>query len=57
MVYAMRYYLLDTTYPKITIQALKYKRTDEMVADGMTKPLVEEIFYKFVIRDRILHHF
>ena len=27
---------------------LEYKRTDEMLADGMTKPLVGEKFYKFV---------
>ena len=27
---------------------LKYKKTDEMIADGLTKPLVGESFYKFV---------
>ena len=27
---------------------LKYKKTDEMIADGMTKPLIGEKFYKFV---------
>jgi hypothetical protein len=27
---------------------LKYKRTTEMIADGMTKPLVGEQFYSFV---------
>ena len=27
---------------------LKYMRTDKMIADGMTKPLVGESFYKFV---------
>jgi hypothetical protein len=27
---------------------LKYKRTDEMIADGLTKPLLGESFYKFV---------
>ena len=27
---------------------LQYKKTDEMIADGMTKPLVGEKFYRFV---------
>ena len=27
---------------------LEYKRTDEMIADGMTKPLIGERFYRFV---------
>ena len=27
---------------------LQYKKTDEMIADGMTKPLIGEKFYKFV---------
>ena len=27
---------------------MKYKKTSEMVADGMTKPLIGEAFYKFV---------